>query len=300
MGRGVPAAAGGVVSGRWRVDREGPPYPPAYGVGGQGSVDLIRLSLGLFVNVLLAVAVVRVGAGTLTAAIWGALAGLSIFVGFDMDGMLMLMAYVGIAFLATRFRRDEKRLIAGPDGRSWGRLLACQFIHLQPGKPAPHAPGDDSRRTGRQVFANLGVAAACALCTWRFGCLPLTVGFLCALGTSLADTLSSELGQIYGLRPRMITTFRVAARGRDGAVSWQGLVDGAAGAAILAVLAVPVMRLPFNCVWVIILASVIGDLSDSVIGALMPGRAPIENELTNFAATAVGAAVGGGIAMFLP
>ncbi len=233
-------------------------------------------------NVLLAVAVVRVGAGTLTAAIWGALAGLSIFVGFDMDGMLMLMAYVGIAFLATRFRRDEKRLIAGRD------------------EPGEWAPGDDTRRTGRQVFANLAVAATCALCAWRFGSLPLTVGFLCALGTSLADTLSSELGQVYGLRPRMITTFRVAARGRDGAVSLQGLVDGAAGAAILAVLAVPVMNLPFNCVWVVILASVVGDLSDSVIGALMPGRAAIENELTNFAATTVGAAVGGGIAMLLP
>jgi len=45
---------------------------------------------------------------------------------------------------------------------------------------------------------------------------------------------------------------------------------------------------------------VIGDLADSVIGALMPGRAAIENELTNFAATTVGAAVGGGIAIFLP
>ena len=242
-----------------------------------------RLYLGLFVNVLLAVAVVRVGAGTLTAGFWGVLAGLSIFFGFDgMDGMIVLMAYVGIAFVATRFRRDEKWLIAGGfESGEW-------------------AIADGSRRTGRQVFANLAVAAVCALCAWRFRYLPFTIGFLCALGTSLADTLSSELGQIYGLRPRMITTFRVVERGRDGAVSLQGLVDGAAGAAILAVLAVPVMNLPFKCVWVVILASVIGDLADSVIGALMPGRAAIENELTNFAATTVGAAVGGGIAIFLP
>ena len=232
-----------------------------------------QLILGLLLNGLLAVSVVVSRAGTGLAALTGMLLGLCVFYGFGIGGMILLAAFVGPATTATWLRHRIRPLSA--------------------------SGGDSPCRTAWQVLANLGVAALCAIAALTWGHLACTLAFISAVGTALADTLSSELGQVFGRAPRMVTTFRPVAPGTDGAVTLAGLIDGTAGAAALALAAVPAMNLPFAYVWVIVLASTLGNLADSVIGALLPGRRAIENEITNFCATAVGALAGGVIALWL-
>jgi len=237
-------------------------------------IESSQIFWGLLLNGLLAVAAVLLGAATLGGAACGAALGLCIFVGFGPAGFIMLAIFVATASAATRHGYARKAGSAG----------------LQPSY---------GRRTARQAVANLFVAAACGLLVWASHAFPFTLAYLCAIGAALADTLSSELGQLYGRRPRLITTLRRVERGTDGAVSWQGLVDGAAGATLIALAAVPVMGLPWKFAWVVVLASVVGDLSDSVIGALMPRSVPLENELTNLLATGIGAATGGAISLWM-
>jgi hypothetical protein len=57
---------------------------------------------------------------------------------------------------------------------------------------------------------------------------------LAALAEAAADTVSSEIGQVLGGRPRMITNLRAVEPGSDGAVSVAGTVAGLVAAAIVA------------------------------------------------------------------
>ncbi len=57
---------------------------------------------------------------------------------------------------------------------------------------------------------------------------------LAALAEAAADTVSSEIGQVLGGRPRMITTLRAVDPGRDGAMSLAGTLAGVVAAAVVA------------------------------------------------------------------
>ncbi len=94
-------------------------------------------------------------------------------------------------------------------------------------------------RQASQVAANLGVAALVSnglVLSWMvkqswlpvakvFPAAAFSVG-LAALAEAAADTVSSELGQVLSGHPRMITTFRRAEPGMDGAISVGGTVAG--------------------------------------------------------------------------
>jgi uncharacterized protein (TIGR00297 family) len=219
------------------------------------------------INALLAAITMLVGAASFTCALWGTLAGVCIYSGFGYGGMAILAAFIAVAHAATRYRYSEKTHRAS--------------------EPA------GGRRTGRQAVACLAIPAVCGLLAFQFRSLPITLAYLCAIATALADTLSGELGQVFCSRPGMIGSLRAVAPGTDGAVSLQGLVDGAAGAALIALLAIPAMGLPWRLVWIVIFAGILGDLADSAIGAKLPSSVPLGNETTNLLSTAIGAILGG-------
>jgi uncharacterized protein (TIGR00297 family) len=154
--------------------------------------------------------------------------------------------------------------------------------------------GTAEARAGRdaaQVLANLGVASACAL---LFATIP-KAGLLVAMGAALAeaaaDTVSSEIGQSAGGTPRMITNWRQAAPGTNGAITLLG--SGAGVVAACAVALVCRLMGEFGSYAAIISAGagVAGTIADSFLGATLERRRWLGNNGVNFVSTAIAAVV---------
>ncbi len=146
------------------------------------------------------------------------------------------------------------------------------------------AESGGGRRGARNALANGGVPLLCAL----FAALTpypeaFAAAFVAALGSAFADTSESEIGQLYGATPRLITTMQGVPPGTDGAVSLQGTLAGVGAAGLTAALgfALGLVQSPGSAL-LIAVAAFLGTIADSLIGA----RAPqIGNELTNVSGT---------------
>jgi uncharacterized protein (TIGR00297 family) len=106
----------------------------------------------------------------------------------------------------------------------------------------------------------------------------------------MADTLSSELGMIYGKRFFNIITFKKDHRGLDGVISIEGTLIGLAGAFVMAI----VFWLYTDwskALFVITIAGFLGNAIDSVLGALLERKKFIDNNAVNFLNTLTGALV---------
>jgi uncharacterized protein (TIGR00297 family) len=158
-------------------------------------------------------------------------------------------------------------------------------------------------RAAAQVAANLGVAAlvsGIAIQSWlidshwcsRGGLAPMpifAVG-LAALAEAAADTVSSEIGQVLGGRPRMITTLRSANPGTDGAISIAGTLAGIVAATIVALAGTLALRGDLALFWISSAGAVFGLFFDSLLGATFERRGWLNNDAVNFLSTASAAA----------
>lgn len=158
------------------------------------------------------------------------------------------------------------------------------------------AEAGEGARDARRVLAKGGIAALCGLiCAagagagagWAAGAL---AG---ALAAATADTLGTEVGTLARGRPRLLPTFRAVPRGTPGAVSWQGTLGGAVGAAALAAVAgaggvVAWTVAPFTAA-----AGIAGSFLESAAGALPAVREGVPGWVRNLFATGSGALLGG-------
>ncbi len=113
-----------------------------------------------------------------------------------------------------------------------------------------------------------------------------------AIATANADTLASELGKVLGKKPRMITNFKRAKPGMNGAVSLQGEMISLLGALIIAVLAVFVTPYRWQILFAVTFGGFIGANIDSLVGATLENRGITNNDSTNFLATFFGGVLG--------
>ncbi len=139
------------------------------------------------------------------------------------------------------------------------------------------------RRGAKNAAANCAVAVVCALLATFTGLESFAAAFVASLGAAFADTTESEVGQLFGRHPRLITTLRRVAPGTDGGISLSGTLAGAAAALLTASLGYVLGIFDeILTLAVVAFAAFIGTVVDSLIGALVPR---VGNELTNVSCT---------------
>jgi len=241
------------------------------------SPAVVLWSLGL--SGLLGLLTWSLGAATPAAAATGALITASLIFSaiappFEPwhTAVIPTLAVSLLAFFATRVGRREKEWLGLAEARR-GRSAA-------------------------QVAANLGIAAMVSsgpvqswlvdsgLVRGTLAPLPVFGLGLAALAEAAADTVSSEIGQVLGGRPRMITTWRAVEPGRDGAVSAVGTLAGVAAAMTVAGLGTWALRGDRNLFWIGSAGGVFGLFFDSLLGATLEEWGWLNNDAVNYLSTA--------------
>jgi uncharacterized protein (TIGR00297 family) len=133
----------------------------------------------------------------------------------------------------------------------------------------------------------------------------LLLGFAASFSAKLADTCGSEIGKRWGRRTLLITTLRPVPPGTEGAVSLEGSLASAVGAAAMATLMAALGWIATPQAWALVtLVGLLATLAESVIGATLQQRLPwLSNELVNGLQTLLAAllamgsaaALGGGL-----
>ena len=240
-------------------------------------------------NTLLAIAGYLLRGVNLSGMITGWILGTIIVIGGGIALYLPLLAFFIIGTLVTKlgFRRKAHAGLAQEGG---------------------------GRRGAGHAIANVGVAALCALAVWRgLSILPLLMG-ITALATAACDTTGSEIGQLFGRRAFLATTFRRVEPGTEGALSIEGTVAGIIAAVIVAITGVAATTHHFNpgfmgsividrsrTIIVITACAFLGSYAESLAGVWNRRHgSEVPNGVLNFFNTVMGALLFYVAAMFIP
>ncbi|HEX3662166.1 MAG TPA: DUF92 domain-containing protein [Acidobacteriaceae bacterium] len=229
---------------------------------------LISLAFTLFVLALRAATPgAAITGGVFTAALYLATPGIR-------TALWPLLALLLLTFAATRFGRRRKEALGLAEAR--------------------HG------RTASQVAANLGVAALTGIpevASHLFLVAPEDIGrmalaaMLAAMAEATADTVSSELGQVLGGQPRLITTFRRVSPGTDGGVTVIGTLLGCLAATTVVLIGAIVLALPRTDMFIALAAAIAGLFIDSILGAVPERAGWLNNDAVNALSTLAAALI---------
>lgn len=222
------------------------------------------LPLILFAGI---VASVRARKLTLPGALTAALIGVFLYLGAGYYGILMAAVLFLLASKATAWKMPVKEALGT-------------------------AEKNKGQRTAGQVLANVGTAGLMGLLCFFYADKTglLRVMMAASLASAAADTVSSELGTVYGKSFYNIITFKKDRKGLDGVVSLEGTLFGLAASVVIAVIYAFSFGWNINFLWIII-AATMGNLMDSVLGATLERKHFLGNNAVNFLNTFFGAAV---------
>lgn len=158
-----------------------------------------------------------------------------------------------------------------------------------------------SGRSASQVLANLGATTLCALPVIWFPRLTgiLLTGAMAALAEAAADTTSSEIGQAAARAAYMITDFREAPIGTNGAISVVGTLAGCVAACLVAWVSAFFQVVSWNWTPLIALAGIAGMFFDSILGATWENSGEMGNDAVNFVSTVFAADLALTVAMVM-
>lgn len=179
-------------------------------------------------------------------------------------------------------------------------VFALAWITTRIGYQRKQTLGVAEKREGRnasQVIANLGVATVCAaiyaMGSARFGTrnLILLLAMSASLSEAAADTISSELGQAFGGKALLVTTWKSVPAGTNGGVTLIGTLAGIAAAVIVSTVCFSGGVLPRSWLMISVVAAILGTVADSILGAWLERRHLLNNDAVNFLSTLVAALV---------
>ena len=226
-------------------------------------------SFWAMVSILVAAGIVSYLSKKLTAvaAAIGVFLGVVIYVGAGVPAVVILGVFFSLGSAATAFKRDYKQ-----------KLNVAQA-------------GESKRKPG-QVLANAGVPAILAFSNIASGYTQpeLLVMLAASFASATGDTLSSELGNVYGKNFYNVVTFRKDQRGLNGVISMEGILFGIIGSLLIAVIHAVAYGWD-TALFVITFSGVVGNLSDSLLGALYERKGYLGNDAVNFLNTAIAALV---------
>lgn len=209
----------------------------------------------------------------LSGFIGGLLIGIIVYGSLGMRGFLILLTFFIIGSLCTKLGYSKK---------------AARGIAQEAG----------GARSAKHALAKGIVGLILAILHFFFPDADwMIIGFTAAYATAAADTASSEIGQLLGKTPILLTSFRIVEPGTEGAVSLEGTSAGILAGALLGAMAwVFWPEIGWVAFVAVTLASFLGNLIESILGATLEQLPGVTNEIINFLNTAIGAAIG--IALF--
>jgi len=98
--------------------------------------------------------------------------------------------------------------------------------------------------------------------------------------------VSSEIGQVLGGTPRMITNLRRVVPGTDGGITIAGTAAGVLAAGVVALAGYAAFHLRLTDLLVIWAAGIFGLFFDSLLGATLERAGWVNNDAVNFVSTA--------------
>lgn len=152
--------------------------------------------------------------------------------------------------------------------------------------------GTAEARAGRnewQVLANLGISAGCAALFIFTHSERWLVAMGAALAEAAADTVSSEIGQATGSRPRFVTNWKLVEAGTDGGVTVAGTSAGLLASTLVSGVCYKTGVFGVRSALVCAAAGIIGMIADSILGATVERRGLLGNNGVNFLSTAIAA-----------
>ena len=228
------------------------------------------LIYALLLSLLLGYLSYRARVADVSAMLSATLFGVLIIISSDINWFFILLAFFLLGSMFTRYKYEFK-LTRGT------------------------AEGKGGIRSYKNVFSNSLAALTLAI---AYGIFPwhgqvLMAAYLGSVATACGDTLASEVGQTYKGEPRMITTFKKAKPGTDGAVSILGEEAAFFGSSIIALLAFILIPIDLSFVFIVIAGGFIGTNIDSLLGATLQQKGYLTNNGVNLVATILGAVVSG-------
>jgi uncharacterized protein (TIGR00297 family) len=213
---------------------------------------------------------------TIAGALTGGCLAALLYKGAGLTGIIMLGAFFVAGSAVTALGRSKKERLGV-------------------------AEKNKGQRTAWQVLANGGVAGLAGLLAWLIPeqAALWQLAAAASLASASADTLSSELGSVYGRSFYNILTFKKDTCGLDGVVSLEGTLWGIAGSMLIAAIYLVAYKHFAFAGW-IVLAGFAGNLADSVLGASLERKGWLKNDQVNFINTLFAAIVGlPGYALFI-
>ena len=203
---------------------------------------------------------------TVAAALTGGVLGVLVFAGAGFTGIVMVAIFFLVGTMATSWKKGYK-------------------------ERAGLSEINSSKRNAGQVMANACAAGICGLlCYFLQQYVPvLRIMMAASLSSAMADTLSSELGNVYGKRFYNILTLQKDTRGLNGVVSLEGTAIGIVGSVVIALVYAFGLGFSWSIFLIIIISGTIGNLSDSVLGASLERKCYLNNDAVNFFNTAIAA-----------